>query len=361
MKLPCFALAAVLGGSQLGAAPNPAWISDLDRAAQFQLAHPSHARPESSNPRKWVLGAFYAGLAAYDRAGADGHRFRPALLALGEANGWELGPNAYDADDFCIGQTYLDLYDVYHEPKMIAAVKRRCDFLLTHSVEGSLAITGPGKKNHWSWCDALFMAPAGWVHLSQITGNPAYRDYGLAHWWKTSRYLEDPAGALFFRDSTYFPTAQKPDPVFWSRGNGWVLAGLARVLEHLAPDDPGRPALQAQFRRLAEAVAACQGADGGWTPRLVPGGAPGQPSEESGTAYFCYGFAWGVNHGLLPPGFAGRARAAFAFLRRCEQPSGEVTHVQPIGGAPAAVPPDSSAPYGAGGFLLAGSQMLSLP
>lgn len=360
MKVAVPLLAFAFAGAPLAAAA-PSWVADLDRAAQYQIDNPSHARPESSNPKKWVLGAFYAGLFAFDQTGVDGHRFRPALLAMGEGNHWELGPHVFDADDFCIGQTYLDLYDEYHDPKMIAEVRKRCDFLLAHPVEGSLAITGPLKKTHWSWCDALFMAPAGWVHLSAITGDPAYRNYGLAHWWQTSHFLEDPKRALFYRDSTFFPTPAKPDPLFWGRGNGWVAAGLARVLEHLSPNDPGRSPLEAQFRALAHAAAQCQGPDGGWTPRLVAGGEPGQEAESSGTSFFCFAFAWGANHGLLDESYARRARAAFACLRRNLEPSGRLIHVQPIGGAPANFPPDSSAPYAVGGLLLAGSQMLTLP
>ena len=58
------------------------------------------------------------------------------------------------------------------------------------------------------------------------TGNRAYLDFMIEKWWMTTAYLYDPSEHLFFRDSTYFKrTESNGRKVFWSRGNGWVLAG----------------------------------------------------------------------------------------------------------------------------------------
>lgn len=360
MKGLRWVLAVGLSGGRLWAA-DPGWVADLDRAAEYQLRHPSHERPESSDPKGWVMGAFYAGLSAWNRTGAAGHHFRSDLLAVGKGNNWQLGPRLYHADDLCIGQTYEDLFEIYHEPVMIAAIRQRLDFILAHPSEGSLEFRTDASSTGWNWCDSLFMAPAAWTHLSVLTGNPAYRQYAVAHWWKTSDFLYDPVEHLFFRDSRYLPRHRPGPKVFWGRGNGWVIAGLARVLETLPGDEPARPRLERQFQEMASAVRANQLPDGGWTPDLLNGRNEGQQSEESGSGFFCFAFAWGINRGLLSAAdYRGPAERAFGFLRGCEEPSGRVIHVQPIGYAPVGYPPDSSAPFGVGAYLLAGSEMRGL-
>ena len=53
---------------------------------------------------------------------------------------------------------------------------------------------------------------------------------------KKERGLYDEQEGLWFRDENYLPDrARTADgkKVFWSRGNGWVFAGLARTLEIL--------------------------------------------------------------------------------------------------------------------------------
>lgn len=355
-------LLAAVAGVRLWAG-DPGWVADLDRAANYQLAHPAHDRPESSDPKSWVMGVFYAGLSAYDRAGFDHHRYRPALLAMGQANHWQLGPRLYHADDMCIGQTYEDLYDIYHDPAMIAAVRGRCDDILAHPPEGPMEFVTDGSATQWNWCDSLFMAPAAWVHLAAITGYGDYRDFAIEHWWQTSDFLYDPVARAFYRDSRFLPSTHAGPHIFWARGNGWVVAGLARVLSFLPADDPGRPHLEEQFRDMTTELLHFQGPDGGWTPNLTNGRDRdlGESSEESGTALFCFGMAWGINHGVLAAGdFRGPARHAFAFVRGCEDAQGRLSHVQPIGFAPVGYPANSTAPFGVGAYLLAGSEMLRL-
>ena len=86
--------------------------------------------------------------------------------------------------------------------------------------------------------------------------------------------------------------------IFWSRGNGWVLAGLVRVLELLPADHPSRPRFEQQFREMSEKILSCQQSDGFWRSSLLdPENYKMQ--ETSGTGFYCFAFAWGINHGLL--------------------------------------------------------------
>ena len=178
---------------------------------------------------------------------------------------------------------------------------------------------------------------------------------------RTSAFLYDPAEHLFYRDSTFFarrePNGRK---VFWGRGNGWVMAGLARVLEFLPAGHPDRPRFERQFRDMAGAVLACQQPDGLWRSSLLD---PADYTllETSGSGFYCFALAWGVNHGLLPEEtYRPAVLRAWAGLTGCVAPDGRLTHVQPIGANPKAFDGNTTEVYGVGAFLLAGSEVYRL-
>ena len=210
-------------------------------------------------------------------------------------------------------------------------------------------------------CDSLYMAPPAWARLAALTGKTAYLDYMVDHWWKTSAYLYDKDEHLYYRDSTYFGKKEaNGQKVFWSRGNGWVLGGLVRVLENLPANHPARPRFEQQFREMAARVVALQQPDGFWHSSLLdPASFPAK--EASGTGFFCYGLLWGVNHGLLDRReYLPVALKAWDALTACVQPDGKLIHVQPIGADPKKFDENSTEPYGVGAFLLAGCEVYRL-
>ena len=70
------------------------------------------------------------------------------------------------------------------------------------------------------------MAPAAGVELSDITGDNTYNSYVDREWGKTEKALYDKQKHLFSRDVNYLNKREKNgEKVFWSRGNGWVMAG----------------------------------------------------------------------------------------------------------------------------------------
>src|SRR5262245_15060553 len=82
------------------------------KVADWQLAHPNH------NLYDWTNGAFYAGIfAAYETTRSRG--LMTAMLDMGERNQWKPGPRLDHADDIAIGQTYIDLYRIKKDRKMI--------------------------------------------------------------------------------------------------------------------------------------------------------------------------------------------------------------------------------------------------
>ncbi len=333
-------------------------VAAMERVADWQLAHPADV-PATD----WVQAAGDDGIMALAGV-AESPRYAAALTAMAEANRWQLGPRTYMADDLSIGQTYADLYRLQPDPARIAPLLHRLDLIMAHPRDGSLEFDrerNPGRLDRWSWCDALFMAPPAWARAAAITGRRQYLDYMIPRWWATSDFLCDRTEGLFFRDSTYFnrrePNGRK---VFWSRGNGWVLAGLVRVLQELPAGLPARCRFVSQYRELARRVLSLQPADGMWRSSLLdPADYP--VPEASGTGLFCYAFAWGVNQGILDPErFGPAAERAWRGLVGCVEPDGKLTHVQPVGAQPRRFDPESTEPYGVGAFLLAGSEIFRL-
>jgi rhamnogalacturonyl hydrolase YesR len=216
-------------------------------------------------------------------------------------------------------------------------------------------------KPVWWWCDALFMAPPVWTRLAKATGDKSYLDYMDHKWWITSNLLYDLQEHLYTRDATYLDKHEaNGKKIFWSRGNGWVMGGLARVLEAMPQDYPTRGKYVEQFQQMAEKVALLQGADGLWRPGLLDEKSYALP-EVSGSAFFVYALAWGINHGVLDRvTYLPVVQRGWAGLLTHIYKDGRLGCIQPIGAAPGDFKPTSSYVYGAGAFLLAGSETYSL-
>ena len=330
-------------------------LAAMRRVADWQLAHPSQHPPTD-----WTQGAGDAGFMALAGIAGDA-RYRDAMRAMGETNDWQPGPRKFHADDQCVGQTYAELYFLYREPKMIAPLQARFDEILAQpSTVTSLDFAQPKgvAGENWSWCDALFMAPPAWVRLYAATGDEKYLAFAVTNWWRTADYLYDKEEHLFFRDSTYFKkTEANGKKVFWGRGNGWVMGGLVRTLQYLPMNHPDRPRFEQLFKDMSAKILTCQQPDGLWRASLLdPDSYP--LKETSGSGFFTYALAWGVNQGLLDRAqFEPAVRKAWAALVGCVDADGKLTHVQPIGADPKKFAEDSMEVYGVGAFLLAGSEM----
>jgi len=295
-------------------------------------------------------------------AGISGNpKYRDALLAMGESNGWQPGPRIYHADDLAIGQAYAGLYFLYRDPKMIVPLRARLDAVLSaHPAVQSLDFHQPYDQvsQLWSWCDSLFMAPPVWMQLFAATGDERYLDFAVQNWWRTTDYLYDPVEHLYFRDSTYFDRREaNGKKVFWSRGNGWVMAGLVRMLQLLPSNHPSRARFMQLFHEMAESILKAQQPDGLWHPSLLdPQSYP--LKETSGSGFYTYALAWGVNQGLLDGAkFKPAILRAWIALTDCVDTEGKLTHVQPIGSDPKTFADNSTEVYGVGAFLLAGSEL----
>lgn len=317
----------------------------MKKVGNWELAH-----SESKFTQDWTYAPLYSGLLAASHTLKD-RKYHDAVLHAAERFHWQLLPGRYDhADDEAIGQAYEELYAENHDPVRIAAVRE--------NFAKVMARQDNPEKDLWWWCDALYMAPPSLAMLSHLTGDRSYDGFMVHEWRHTQAHLYDPNERLFFRDATFLhKTEPNGKPLFWSRGDGWVLAGLARVLTALPQDDPSRPAFEKLFRDMADRIAGLQPEDGLWRMGLLDPEAYAQ-GEISGTAFFTYAMAWGVNNHLLPADkFRPVIERAWAGMVHHIYADGRLGSIQPIGAAPGDLQPGSSWVYGVGGFLLAGSEI----
>jgi rhamnogalacturonyl hydrolase YesR len=228
------------------------------------------------------------------------------------------------------------------------------------TLDAMVAAPRPGREDWW-WCDALFMAPPVLARLHAVTGDGKYLDLLDAMWWDTTDFLFDPAEGLYYRDQNFIgkPNANGRK-VFWARGNGWVMGGTVRVLQHLPKNHPSRPRYVRLLQTMAALVGRAQGADGLWRPSLLdPSEAP--VPETSSTGFFCYALAWGINNGHLErETYLPIVERAWRGLASSVRDDGKLGWVQRIGYAPDKVTAEDNQEYGSGAFLLAGSEVLKL-
>ena len=341
------------------------------RVADWQLAHmdglhiTSHMKEESRQPLSWQQGAFWVGMTHLADVSGE-KRFREAILSMGRSNHWQPGPRTYHADDHVIAQSYLWAAKHGAGPDARVPLRQTFDAILARPpvahlsfyVEKDYEDTACLKR--WCWCDALFMSPPAWVDMTRQTGDARYSEYALREFWATTDFLYDPAEQLFFRDSRFFERRDAQGrKQFWSRGNGWVFAGIANLLEVLPKDSPDRPRLERLFRDMAARLKTLQKADGYWPPSLL---APeNSPPETSGSGFFVYGLAWGVDQGLLKANdYRPTIDKGWAALARAVAKDGKLGWVQQVSDRPENVNQADTQFYGVGALLLAASGVASL-
>lgn len=345
---------ATIGDQPSDPGPLAKDISPVLKPAKIQAAMRKVADWESSRivdepSQDWTFATLYIGMLSASETLKD-PRYHDLVLKVAEHYAWTLGPRKTHADDQAIGQSYLWLYRETPDVERIRPLRAQFDDVMR--------LADDPAKPVWWWCDALFMAPPVWSGLAAATNDSRYLDYMDREWKVTSDLLWDPQEHLFFRDKSYFDKREKNGrKIFWSRGNGWVMGGLVRVLENLPANDPRRPFYVAKLQAMAKSIAQLQGTDGLWRPGLLDAADYPYP-EVSGSAFFVYAMAWGINHHLLDAKhYDSVVRRGWAGLVSNIYADGRLGCIQPVGAAPGAYTQGSSYVYGVGAFLLAGSEV----
>ena len=312
----------------------------------------------SPGDNKWARSAYFIGnMAMYKTSPVQ--KYLDYALLWADNNNWGLNGDTSTriADNQCSGQVYIDLYNIDPIPSRIADI--------TTSVE---SMVYSAKLDDWDWIDALYMAMPVFTRLGVIHNNPDYFDkmYDLYNDTKTRRGLYNQTDGMWYRDENYDPPYTTPNglPTYWARGNGWVFGAHVRTLQHLPIDDPHRDEYIATFQAMAAALKNVQRTDGFWNVSLAdPDDYPGP--ETSGTSFFTYGIAWGINNGFLDEAtyLSVVTKAWNGLVDIAVHPDGELGYVQCSGKAPYSCQPvtyESTADFGVGAFLLAGSEVIKL-
>jgi len=334
----------------------------MQKVADWQIEHINDlysGRKEPHHPLGWHKGALYVGMVKWAAMAGD-DKYYSWLKAIGDEHGWVLHERQYHADDHTVGQMYAELYRKYKDEKILEPTKKQFDFIMMHPSQSVLNWETPYHQDRWNWCDALFMSPPVWAKLYNITGEKKYLDFLMKEYKATTDFLFDKEESLFYRDERFMTQLDNGTKIFWARGNGWVFAGLTNIMNELDPKSEEYNYFLDIYKKMAKKLLAIQTPQGHWAMSLL--GQEFYPTPEtSGSSFFIYGLAWGINKGILD-----KASYIDAVKKGWNAMAGHVTeegmlgYVQPIGGSPGQAWADKTEIYGTGAFLCAGSEVYKL-
>lgn len=313
-----------------------------------ELRHAWHHRRRYPD-QDWIPATLFSGMYNFSTI-VDDTKYVNWLKDIAQNANYELFDRMYHADDHCIGQLYLYLAQQYNDPKLYEP---------TQSQFNEIMESEKGADWQWFWCDALFMAPPVWTRLAKLTGDAKYLEYMDTQYHKTYDVLWNKDESLFYRDKKFFKQQEANGKgVFWSRGNGWVFGGLAMMIPDMPAEWEGREFYISLFQTMASRLQELQREDGTWSAGLLGDLEEYQNIETSGSAFFAFGLAWGINNGILDRQiYEPTLLKAWNALEGAVTEDGLFGYVQGIGAEPGASYENYSELYGVGAFLAAGTQM----
>lgn len=303
--------------------------------------------------RNWIRATYYTGLMTFYELTQN-----PKLLDQSRnwaaKHGWRTGTEwTFPANRIACVQTYLALYLLEGGDQKIENARE--------VMNNKISNREPAKEQGWDYVDALYVGTPAYMMMTRACGDSSYASYGHRMFRDVYHDLFDPTHHLFYRDEkAKDETTTGGHKVFWSRGNGWAIASLPRILSNLREDDPYRAFYVALLQQMAASLRQCQGSDGFWRVNLADSGDYPAP-ESSGTAFFTYAMAWGINQGYLDGDvYLPVVEKAWEALYSQVSPEGKVLWGQGVARGPGSVSREDSHEYVSGAFLLAGSEMIEL-
>ena len=125
-----------------------------------------------------------------------------------------------------VSETYADLYTVKPDSGKIARAREVMEYQMSTD-----------KNDYWWWADGLYMVMPVMTKMYKLTGNPLYLEKLHEYWTYANSIMYDSEEGLYYRDGKYIYPKHKSvngKKDFWARGDGWVLAALAKVLKRPA-------------------------------------------------------------------------------------------------------------------------------
>lgn len=329
-------------------------LSDLQKVNTYYMSKYPETPSVSSGQSNWLEGAYYTGHMALFNLHPTSEAVAYALQWANH-NSWNIGNRPHEADNQCAGQTYMDLYYAYGA---------KDDYMLSKVGNTVRDLVNRSAVNEWDWIDALYMAMPVLTRYGIYHDDTRYFDklYDMYNSTKVSQNLYNTSLDLWYRDGRVLSGRKKK--CHWSRGNGWVFGGHVRTLMYLPETDSHRQTYIDTYKKMAARLKSIQRSDGFWNACLddstyYPG------PETSGTGFFIYGIAWGINNGILDKdtylptvikGWNGLTTKAL-------DTNGRIGYTQGVADEPKDDQPvtfASSRQYGEGNFLLAGTEVLKL-
>lgn len=356
----------------------------IEKVNTYQYTHPWIEKDNG-----WIRGVYYTGvMASYQATGNK--KYLEQCDAWGNQNNWNVpevstDSSASGANSLTCSQTWLESYMANKKKYKILStidhlekpnVKNPVNCPLTYYYEDSLR-----------YVDALFVGPCVFAMLHKITKDEKYLGWMDSFFWDVYGALFSKADNLFYRDFRYrsefynndfglprpdsvkyedvrdaypYQKTKNGKKVLWARGNGWAFAGLARILKYTPKNYSNYNKYLEVFRIMAAELIKRQQNNGFWYPNLDDPEDYGT-KETSGTGFFTYGIAWGINNGILKEEvYLPVIKKSWAGLVSVVSTEGKVQWGQLVGTGPYKILQQDSHEYVSGTFLLAASEMYKL-
>lgn len=329
-------------------------LDDLKHVNQYYMNNYPETESVSTGEPNWLEGAYYNGhMALFDLYPTE--KAVKYALQWATHNTWSIGNRPHEADNQCVGQTYMNLY---------YAFGAQDDYMLSKVGTSVQNLVNRSAVNEWDWIDALYMAMPVLTRYGIYYNDTRYFEklYAMYNSTKVSQRLYNSSVDLWYRDGKVLSGAKKT--CYWSRGNGWVFGAHVRTLQYLPEDDSHRQDYINTFKKMAAKLITVQRSDGFWNASLDDASYYPGP-ETSGTAFFVYGLAWGINNNILDADtyLPAVIKGWNGLISKALDTNGRIGYVQGVADEPKDDQPVTfakSRQYGEGNFLLAGTEVIKL-
>jgi unsaturated rhamnogalacturonyl hydrolase len=312
----------------------------------------------------WTRAVYYEGLMALYSVDKRKTYYNYAV-DWGTKHQWNLrdGTRTRNGDNQACGQTYIDLYLIDKKPERIDSIKASIDKMMASQ-----------KIDDWHWVDAIQMAMPVFARLGVMYKDTnyfhrMYEMYAFTKYKHGDKGLYNAAEGLWWRDKDFDPPYKEPngEDCYWSRGNGWVVAALVRILNTIPKNEAHRAEYLSDYKAMMAALIPIQRTDGYWNASLHDSTNFGG-KELTGTSLFVYGMAWGINNKILDKKtyLPIVTKAWNAMAKESVHTNGFLGWVQGTGKEPKESQPvtydrePDFEDFGLGCFLLAGSEVYKI-